>query len=1057
MEPLWVTKRDGKREPISFDKILHRIQNLCLNLVIDPAYVAQQVVSQIYPGVKTEELDDFAAQLCAQKQTEHPDYGVLAVRIGISNNRKQTPDRFSQAMRLAYENQNSSGKQNSLIHLDLYKIIETHADEIDSWIDLTADDLFDYFGFQTLLNSYLWKVNGKVIERPQYLWMRISLGLWGNQLSRAHESYRCLSQFYFTHATPTLFHAGSMRPQLLSCFLLGTEDSIDGIYKTITDCAKISKWAGGIGIHVSEIRGKGSKIEGTQGTTNGIIPMLRVYNETARYVNQCFVEGTNIILSDGVKPIEKIESGDMILAGDGSIQVVNQIFSHWIDENVIELRTKLSVEPISVTKEHQIMVLRCKSRKHARSMNLKPIFISANEITKNDWIGYPKRNLCDTLCEEDIYDGIVYWNGVIQEGEVSMKLRKNVLALEWLKTYLGVHLRIETTDEKYVYLRWKDDKKIKRNHGHGFIRGIFMLSTTEFRNCIQTDSTEKIDFLRSELLRYGCIGKNKQYELIVPRSRIFGDIIGIQYKKTYNRNYFIHNNYIWTCIESIDTKFYSGMVYDLNVEKQHTYVVSDLGVVHNSGKRNGSIAVYLEPHHPDILEFLELRKNHGAEEERCRDLFTALWVSDVFLERVEYAQKHLSEDVWWPLMDPSQHRDLQDSYGEEYKKKIETALETGCKKILILTIWKKILTSQIETGTPYITNKDAVNRKNNQSNLGTIRSSNLCNEILEYSSSEEYACCCLASINLSRFYENGEILWDELINVCGTIIRNLNQVIDLNYYPVPETWRSNERHRPLGVGIQGLADLFIKMGISWEEPRAKEINSQIAEAISYGCWKESIEMAKEHGHYLSFNGSPLSEGKFQHDLWGVQGCGRWNWEELRETVKRWGARNSLMTAYMPTASTAQIMGNQECFEPFSSLLYVRRTIAGDYVILNKYLVRELLERKLWNKELKDLIVLKNGSIQGIQQIPLDIQKLYKTVYEIKQKTLIDCAAARAPFVDQTQSMNLYFMDPSPNVVSAAILYGWKQGLKTLLYYLRSQPSIQAQQITLMPECQMCSS
>jgi len=1137
MSNLYVVKRNGSHQPISFDKILHRINALCGGLDVDAAYVSQQVVSQIYPGVKTTDLDEFSAQICAHLQTEHPDYGTLAVRIVVSNNHKETPKRFSEAMGMAYENYENyekDGRHNPLIHPEVWRVIRENEAEINGWVNQEADFDYDYFGFQTLLRSYLLKVNGKVIERPQYMLLRVSLGLWFDNLRMARDSYEKLSGLYFTHATPTLFHAGSLRPQLLSCYLLGTEDSIDGIYKTITDCAKISKWAGGIGIHTSEIRGKGSKIKGTQGITSGIIPMLRVYNETARYVNQCFSGDTKIITPRGYREIEKIVEGDLVWTGNGTWEPVMSVMRRGVEDkdDIYELRTQLTLKPVNVTGEHEVLVLRTNGARGSvyamrglvKKRKVKPKMLKVSELTKDDFLGFPAEEPGDVIDESKmdsrmIYEGMVYWKA--QEMGDDYVLNMNHLrGKEWLLRYLterGCMVEQERLDESWVRLKWRRDgfmvnldREWNEYSRYSFLRGILMISGT---NMATTTDMEKLELMRYMLrmVHFGCLINEREglYSLVIPKSRRSGDLLGEKFYKTGNKHYFYHMGYQWTPIRDVKkTEKRPTEVYDLNVRDEHTYVVGELGVVHNSGRRNGSIAIYLEPHHPDILEFLELRKNHGAEEERCRDLFTALWVSDTFLERVEYAQKHLEEEVWWPLLDPCENPDLQDLVGNAYRERIMGALESGnyVKKVLVLSIWKKMLASQIETGTPYVTNKDAVNSKSNHENIGVIRSSNLCNEIVEYSDVKEYACCCLASINLSKFYENGEVQLNKLVEVCGLIVRNLNRVIDLNFYPVPETERSNNRHRPLGVGIQGLADLFALMGIAWEDKEAKEWNALLMETISYGCWRASCEIAREReemvktsnwidwavehqnhygklsndddlshwvyrgehrwtlreirsylsqstqhpGAYSTFEGSPLSRGIFQHDMWGVKGSGRWDWSELRKEVQRYGVRNSLCTALMPTASTAQIMGNQECFEPFSNLLYVRRTIAGDYIILNKYLVRALLRRGLWNRELKDWMVASNGSIQEIREIPEDLRRVYKTVYEVKQKTIIECAAARAPFVDQTQSMNLFFIDPTPNVVSAAMMYGWKLGLKTLLYYLRSQPSVQAQQVTVDP-------
>jgi ribonucleoside-diphosphate reductase alpha chain len=763
-----VIKRNGAKEEVSFDKVTRRIKKLCYELTpeLNPILIAQKVCSQIYNNVSTVELDELTAQICISMETTHLDYGVLASRIIISNNHKSTSPSLSETIYQLYNNRDKNNQQCSLIAGDVYEIIMKNKDKLNAVIDYERDFLFDYFGFKTLEKAYLMRSNGKIVERIQHLFMRVSIGIHKEDLKSAIQSYELMSQKYFTHATPTLYHSGTPRAYFASCFLLGMEDSVKGIYKTVSDCAEISAGAGGIGLSLSKIRSKNSYIRGANGTSNGIIPLCRVLNETARHINQ-------------------------------------------------------------------------------------------------------------------------------------------------------------------------------------------------------------------------------------------------------------------------------------------------------AGKRPGSIAVYIEPHNVEILEFLELRKNTGAESERARDLFLALWVSDLFMKRVE-------TDSEWSLFDADECKGLDDTYGDEFEA-LYTKYESenrARKTISARKVWNYILTSQIETGTPYILFKDNVNRKSNQKNIGVITHSNLCAEILEYSNDKEYAVCTLASISLPNFVVDSTFDHQKLIEVTNTVVRNLNKIIDVNYYSVPETELSNKRHRPMGLGVQGLADVYAKMGYAFDSPEAKQLNRDIFETLYYGAMITSNQLAVETAPYSTFKGSPLSEGKFQFDLWGVQPSDRYDWKTLRENVMRDGVANSLLIALMPTASTSQILGNNECFEPITSNMYTRRTIAGDFIVINKYLVKDLMKLGLWNVDMKNEIVANNGSVQNISSIPQNIKNLYKTVWEIKQKVLIDQSIDRGPFICQTQSLNLFFEEPNHNMLTSAFFHGWKNGLKTGSYYIRTRPKAQAQQFTIDPTkkieetkyevCEMCS-
>ena len=765
MISMQVVKRNGSKEDVSFDKVLNRIRIAAKDLEVNPTLIAQRTLLRIYDGVKTSELDELAAQLSISLMTTNPDYGTLASRIAVSNHHRNTSDKFTEVIK-ALSNQvlDKTGEKTSIISQELVELCEKYGTEIDAKIDYERDYLFDYFGFKTLekLQYLLRDTKGKTLERPQHLIMRVSLALWGSiDLEKAFETYDLLSHKYFIHATPTNFNAGTKRQQLSSCFLLAMkEDSIGGIYDTLKDCAMISKNSGGIGLHIHNIRAKGSLIKGTNGTSNGIVPMLRNFNDTARYCDQ------------------------------------------------------------------------------------------------------------------------------------------------------------------------------------------------------------------------------------------------------------------------------------------------------GGGKRNGSFAIYLEPWHADVEDFLKLKLNTGSEEERCRDLFYALWIPDLFMERVE-------KNELWTLFCPSEAPGLADVYGDEFKALYEKyeAEGRGRKQIDAQKLWFKVLDSQIETGTPYILYKDAANKKSNQKNLGTIKSSNLCVEIVEYSAPDETAVCNLASIALPMYVDakTKKFNYVKLKEVVKVAIKNLNRVIDINYYPTPETERSNMRHRPVGLGVQGLADVFALMRVPWESEKAAELNQRIFEHIYYAAVESSCEVAEKEGPYSTYIGSPMSEGKFQYDLWNVTPLtdidNTLDWASLKNKVTKHGVRNSLLVAPMPTASTSQILGFNECIEPFTSNIYTRRTLAGEFIIVNKHLMRDLEKLDLWNENMKQQIIARNGSIQGIEEIPESIQRLYKTSWEIKQKTLIDMAAARGAFICQSQSLNLFVADPNYAKLTSMHFYSWKQGLKTGIYYLRTRAPVMAQKFTVDPELQ----
>ena len=780
-----VIKRNGEFEDVSFDKVLMRLKNLSNDLNINVSELAQKVCSRIYDGVKTSELDELAAYLCSSMSLDNPEYNVLASRIIISNHHKNTSPSFSETVQILYNNKDIHNAESPLVSEELYEIVSKNKEKLNTYIDYQRDFSFDYFGFKTLERAYLIRVNKKVIERPQHMWMRVAIGIHGNDIKDVLQTYDLLSKKYFTHATPTLFNSGTRRPQLSSCFLCSVnDDSVSGIYDSLKEMALISKYAGGIGIHIHQVRGKGSYIRGTNGISNGIIPMLRVFNNTARYIDQ-------------------------------------------------------------------------------------------------------------------------------------------------------------------------------------------------------------------------------------------------------------------------------------------------------AGKRLGSIAVYLETWHCDIEAFLELKKNHGSEEERCRDLFMALWVSDLFMERVK-------NNKIWSLMCPDKCPGLSDVYGDEFNKLYESYESEGKynKQINAQDLWFKILESQIEQGVPYILYKDAANRKSNQKNLGTIKSSNLCAEVLIYSSPEETGVCNLASICLPTYIENGIFNYEKLHEVVKVITKNLNKVIDKNFYPIEKGRVSNLKNRPIGIGVQGLSDVFMILKKPFESKEASDINKEIFETIYHAAVESSMELSRKRfniinkilakesdedinnyvnefeiknmtskycGAYSTFEGSPISEGLFQFDLWDEKPSDRYDWDKLRNDIKEFGIRNSLLLSPMPTASTSQIMGFNESFEPITNNIFQRKTLSGEFIVINKYLIKDLIDMGLWNKEMRDTIILHEGSIQNIPNIDANMKELYKTSWEIKQRVIIDMSADRGRYICQTQSLNIFIEEPDFQKLSSMHFYGHSKGLKTGSYYLRTKPKAKTQQFTIDPE------
>lgn len=1157
-----VIKRNGSSEEVSFDKVIRRIKFKSLEKPIcskvDYVSIAQKVCSRIYNGVKTTELDELAANICIGLSTDEPQYAQLASRIIISNNHKNTPKTFTECIKILYTNKGISGISSPLVSDILYNIVNHFDTEIENKINYNRDYMFNYFGFKVLEGSYLKKVEGNVVERPQHMLMRVSLGIhfdsfdisnkdniiYKEQLERAFNTYELMSMGFFIHATPTLFNSGTNNPCLLSCFLLGMEDSINGIFKCISDCAQISKAAGGIGFNISNIRSKNSYIHGTGGYSNGILPMLKVFNNTALYVNQCFHPETIIYTQSGPKRICDVIINDKVITNDGSQKPILKIVKNSVSKEIYVIKNSQNILNTKCTGEHQIYTIKTTNSKLSIHTllnefdqgNIKAEYINASNLKIGDLVCFPIPKYNITLFDNNYmrFYGIWISNGYDINGKIGINLTNRVNiepTLLFLKDILNKYNIkfniIHNNLKKLVSITWdcntqkifKDNDRNRsfinpkyffgsRDNIINLIKGILEVKKINTKNVnIKAGSylfacSIKLLFLNTGYLIKGYRDKKKNYILNIP---LWDEFIpkSLNIKTTTNKEFVNHNGLIWTRIKNIRKQKYNGHVYDLNIEDNHNYL-TELGLVHNSGKRNGSFAAYIEPWHADIYDFLEIKKNHGDEQSKCRDLFMALWIPDLFMERV-------ANSLDWCLMDPNECPGLSNTYGEEFNK-LYIDYENRGKyktKISARNLWNKILESQIETGVPYICYKDSINKKSNQKNLGTIMNSNLCSEIAEYSDSTEYACCTLASLGLPAFIKDNEFDFHNLSNVVKTVVYNLNKIIDINKYPVPETEKSNKRHRPLGIGVQGLADVYMILKMSFDSPEAAQLNKEIFATIYYSALQESLALSIQKGEeysnnvssnystnnpweeevfksrnkcswlgaYSTFEGSPISQGKFQFDLWNITpitnaGTLQFDWEKLRKDIIKYGIRNSLLVAPMPTASTSQILGYNECFEPITSNIYVRRVLAGEFIVINNYLINDLQKIGIWNKELKEQIILNNGSIENITQIPKNIRDLYKTSWDISMKNIIDQSADRGAYICQTQSLNLFIAKPNFKTITNMHFYGWRKGLKTGIYYLRTQAAAKAQQITIDPNatkkientvnndssgCLMCSS
>ena len=1164
-----VTKRDGELQEVAFDKILERVKKLGqeAGIHINFSSLVMKVIEQLYDTIPTAKIDELAAEQCASLSTQHPDYATLSARIIISNHQKNTDNVFSNVMKRLYEFTDSKGQNKSLVSQKLWDFTEYYSEQLNQMIDEERDYLIDYFGFKTLERAYLFRVNNTIVERPQHMWMRVAIGIHGdlnneNQeetLRLVKETYDLMSQKFFTHATPTLFNSGTPRPQMSSCYLIAMEDdSLDGIYNTLKDCALISKWAGGVGLHIHNIRAKGSHIQGTNGTSNGLVPMLRVFNNTARYVDQCVHPETIIYTTNGPIQIQNCSFGETkIFNLNGNCETIENVLEHPYEGEIYNIETMHCIDNLKITPEHPIFVLRNQSKginynviKNRIDKNLIDFeWIEARNIDLNDMIVYsiPQyNNDITTISEEDCFMyGIILGDGCMsnqdQNGYISLHTYNKKHILDFAINYFEnkcVQYRIET-NENTTRIRWNkninmpfryndiyDVNKEKRvlskwlnlpiEKSKYVLKGL--LETDGCNNTeLVFDNTSRnlIESVRFICLKMGIltsgyirdrVGESHQtkngiitnkkisYCLRIPKTEDICKLMNINYNDEQFYKFLKYNNYLLTRIKNITKEEYNGTLYDLQMKTDHNYMLHN-GIVHNGGgKRNGSFAIYLEPWHADIDDFLELKKNHGDEELKARDLFYALWISDLFMERVR-------DNAKWSLLCPHECPGLSDVYGDKFKTLYEQYENDGKarKTVNARDLWFKILDSQMETGTPYILYKDAANSKSNQQNLGTIKSSNLCCEIIEYSDENETAVCNLASIALPPFVneKTKEFDYGKLHEVTKVITNNLNRVIDVNFYPTEKTKNSNFKHRPIGIGVQGLADAFILMDIPFHSEEAKNVNKLIFETIYHGALEKSNEISIERtqfyqytynnhnnnqfsftkdeitklpielrGAYSSFEGSPASKGILQFDMWNTTPSERYDWTTLKESIIKCGLRNSLLVAPMPTASTSQILGFNECFEPFTSNLYSRRTLAGEFVVVNKYLMKELIQLGQWNEQIKNNIIANKGSVQQLTVLSEHIREKYKIVWEIPMKHLIDMAADRGAFICQSQSLNLWMEDPTYNSLTSMHFYSWKKGLKTGIYYLRRKGKHQAQQFTIEPDakeseekdeiCEMCS-
>lgn len=1144
-----VIKRDGTREAIHFDKIVSRITHLCRGTdvngvrfgpaltTLDPIRLSMSVIAQIKDGISTRELDEYTAESADSLTFENPEYGDLASRILISNHHKNTIDSFSITMKRLYEYKDKRGVSAPLISRDLYKVVERFGKRIDAEIDYLRDYMITFEGFKTLERSYLIKYQSgdRVQERPQHMWMRKALGIFGpcstamidspykpdieEMLSQAFRDYHYISRGFYVYATPTLYNAGTPNAQLSSCFLAGIPDDLKGIYKSLGDCAMISKHAGGLGLHITDIRPAGSYIRGTNGHSNGILPMLRVFNNTAKYVDQCFTGDTLLYTPSGPVPIEKLVEGDLVLTHDGGVQKVEKVLCHTVKSDVYHIDIAKSVDSITVTPEHQVFVLRQsvanpitysndeldENAKEKSGENLeiimtrlnngyaRPEWLDIKDLTKGDYVCFPdlKNGSINDIPELEWDDlrfyGLLIRNIIYSDSGLGIQLKitdNNKHISQFCKNYLAKHgvlvnERIDSDNDR-IYLEWTDHPSLDQSSV--FTRSMVYNSTDDDNFPISIDKrfftlpAEKC----SAIIR-GLVEADDSPALHKMGYKFMEDFRFLAWRSdSYQSNLdcIRWNGMLFLKIKNINLDQFEGNLYDLEVENDHTYITANLGIVHNGGgKRMGSFAMYIEPWHPEIMGFLQAKLPHGHEELRARDLFYGLWICDLFMRRVTLAveeeEKARKEDrpkkvILWSTFCPHECPGLSDVWGNAFDELYEKYEKEGKARsqIDVMIIWRQILECHKESGACYLLYKDAANSKSNQQNLGTIKSSNLCTEIIEYSDDKEYATCNLASLSLPRYVKlkegenpndpNKAYEFDHktLYEVTYFLTVGLNRVIDVNSYPVIETKISNERHRPIGIGVQGLADVFHIMHLPFDSLEAATLNREIFETIYYSALKASNDLAKRDGSYTTFKGSPASKGILQFDMWNYKpDSGRWDWDGLKKLIVKDGLRNSLLIAPMPTASTSQILGNTECFEPVSYNIFVKRVLAGEFTKVNKHLQRDLIQLGLWTEDIRQRLIKTQGSLQDekvFSDIPARIRNQYKTAFELKQKVLLDMAAGRGVYVDQSQSLNLFVKNPTDSILTSMHLYGWKLGLKTGMYYLRRETVAKAQAFTIAP-------
>jgi ribonucleoside-diphosphate reductase alpha chain len=1388
-DDMYVIKRNGHKEVVSFDKILKRIKKVGLeaNIKINYPSLAMKVIDQLYSGISTTKIDELSAEQCASLSSTHLDYNTLAGRITVSNHHKNTKSSFYQVMKELYNYKDHHNKHYPMISEELYKTITHYGKErVDSICDYSRDYLIDYFGFKTLERAYMMRINKRLVERPQHMWLRVSMGIHGRDWDRVVETYDYMSRKYFTHATPTLFNAGTPKPQLSSCYLMAMEnDSIDGIFNTLKDCALISKWAGGIGLHIHNIRAAGSQIRGTNGTSNGIVPMLKVFNNTAKYVDQCVVPETWIYTTDGPKYIQDVVSNETeIFNSEGKPEIIHNVLEHPYEGPMLKIYTEHCQTPLEITPEHPIWIAEIDNMAWTKDIvqfklqhnEIKLNFVDAKDVALNDYLVYSiptyEKDI-ESITVEDCYmygillgDGCTsssYLNGYIKNAsEHIIEFVKKYFDSRCVQYFMEKPCTIKWTKTNVLPFRHSDfyghEKRIRHSWLNLPVEKVTnillgLMETTLFDR--KTFSFKRLPERLLEDIRYICLrmailptATSSINQLTLPKVQILTS----EPDDPKYIHYIHFEGKLLSRVTDVKESEYHGTLYDLQMTDVHDYMLHN-GIVHNGGgKRNGSFAIYLEPWHADIEMFLQMRKNHGDEELKARDLFYALWVPDLFMERVKTGGK-------WTLMCPNECPGLADKVGDDFVQ-LYTQYEQegkGRKTVEARDLWFQILDSQMETGTPYLLFKDAANRKSNQQNLGVIKSSNLCvspgtqiltdhgfqpiyslcaenhpeetreqyrftrvwngeefsevevkktntdccfitvntsdgacltctpyhkfyirdgmgsivtkeaqellpgdilqscywpmldndhvqgdpkidleklyeigcqdaitnllmkpdkhvfvpvnkelaykmpwlcafieahiklavdsgmsyvavpsaskvvledlkymlqtcgmnttivyykevntsfsnaigewritliqlrylhsvghirlptfqidfptisknefestdmnpivriesvtpsdlrddsycftepkkhagifngiltgqcTEILEYSDEQETAVCNLASIALPAFVRNDHTFdFEEFHKVTRIVTRNLNKVIDINFYPTPKTEKSNMRHRPIGLGVQGLADVFLLMKMSFSSKEAKQLNKDIFETMYHAALTESCTMAQEDGFYETFPGSPASNGKLQFDFWGVTPT-RYDWDTLKTQIKTHGLRNSLLVAPMPTASTSQILGYNECIEPITSNIYSRRTLAGEFILVNKYLMREMMDKNLWNETFKNHMIANNGSVQSLTYLDEETRERYRTVWEIPMRDLIDMAADRGAFICQSQSLNLWLEDPNYNTMTSMHFYSWSKGLKTGIYYLRRRPRHHAQQFTIEPEkkeeCLMCS-